>query len=233
MIDLFLAPVMAFVYWTPPQNDVVFTTFQNVVSAEQVTDTTEVTTLREIHERRAYNAMLLLTMDAEGTYPNSLNVSPYRIMFTYALFNDYSDHPRAIQCSGDLCSDAAGGYQFLSTTYDGVRQEFNHLDWPHPEYFHPLNQDLAFILYLESGYGGWTKLVDGIQPDGSVSDEAIRAAVSAACGGWASFPCADGFGAYDQPFHSHEWMRDQFNYYLSLQPCADGCGLVDQPIAEE
>ena len=36
-------------------------------------------------------------------------------------FAGFSDHPRRIRCSGSLCPDAAGRYQFLSTTSDGLR----------------------------------------------------------------------------------------------------------------
>ena len=239
MIDLFLAPVMSFLTWTPPSDDVVFTTFQQVQNVRQSETATipdvETLTLRDIHERRVYRALLLLIADAEGTYPNAYGYSPYKIIFTYATFdNGYVDHPRLLQCAGDLCSDAAGMPQFLSTTWDKVRSDYDHLDWPCPESqsFCPENQELGFILYAEGAYGVWSYLTDGLQPDGTVTDEAIYNAVSAACPGWASVPCADGVGAYDQPFHSHEWMRDQFNYYLAQQPCADGCGLIDEPIVE-
>jgi muramidase (phage lysozyme) len=42
-------------------------------------------------------------------------------MFTGARFPDFSDHPRLIQFIPGLASDAAGRYQFLSTTWDGLR----------------------------------------------------------------------------------------------------------------
>ena len=55
---------------------------------------------------------------AEGTanYPNT----GYNTMFTGKQFSGYKDHPRQIQRSGRYASDAAGRYQFLSTTWDGL-----------------------------------------------------------------------------------------------------------------
>jgi muramidase (phage lysozyme) len=55
---------------------------------------------------------------AEGTggYPNT----GYNTMFTGKQFAGYKDHPRKIQVSGKYRSDAAGRYQFLSTTWDGL-----------------------------------------------------------------------------------------------------------------
>lgn len=53
---------------------------------------------------------------AEGT----AGPDGYRTMFTGKKFSDMSQHPRAIQRSNGLASDAAGAYQFLSTTWDSV-----------------------------------------------------------------------------------------------------------------
>jgi len=68
---------------------------------------------------------------AEGTgnYPNN----GYNTMFTGKQFSGYKDHPRKIQRSSGYASDAAGRYQFLSTTWDGLGL---------PD-FSPPNQDLG------------------------------------------------------------------------------------------
>jgi muramidase (phage lysozyme) len=42
----------------------------------------------------------------------------YTTMFTGAQFSDFSKHPELLQRSGKYESDAAGAYQFLSTTYN-------------------------------------------------------------------------------------------------------------------
>jgi lysozyme len=59
-------------------------------------------------------------------------------MFTGKQFSGYRDHPRQIQRSGKYASDAAGRYQFLSTTWDG-------LGLPN---FSPSNQDKGALKLL-------------------------------------------------------------------------------------
>jgi muramidase (phage lysozyme) len=73
---------------------------------------------------------------AEGTanYPNN----GYTTMFTGKQFSGYRDHPRKIQVSGKYRSDAAGRYQFLSTTWDGLGLSD----------FSPSNQDIGALKLL-------------------------------------------------------------------------------------
>ncbi len=61
-------------------------------------------------------ALLNAISDAEGTSGQPNN--GYNTMFTGKQFNNLSDHPRARQSGGGHTSDAAGRYQFLSTTWD-------------------------------------------------------------------------------------------------------------------
>jgi muramidase (phage lysozyme) len=61
-------------------------------------------------------ALLNAIADAEGTSKYQNN--GYNTMFTGKQFNDLSDHPRKVQNSSGYSSDAAGRYQFLSTTWD-------------------------------------------------------------------------------------------------------------------
>ncbi len=42
-------------------------------------------------------------------------------MFTGTKFTGFEDHPRKLNTSGALTSDAAGAYQFLSTTWDEAK----------------------------------------------------------------------------------------------------------------
>lgn len=53
---------------------------------------------------------------AEGT----ASEAGYNTMFTHKRFDGFGDHPRQLQSSGRWTSDAAGAYQFLSTTWDGL-----------------------------------------------------------------------------------------------------------------
>ncbi|MCW5907306.1 MAG: glycoside hydrolase family protein [Chitinophagales bacterium] len=72
---------------------------------------------------------------AEGTD----GANGYRTMFTGKLFDSYTDHPRQLNCSGSLCSTAAGAYQFLSATWDDLRLALGLND------FSPANQDKGAI----------------------------------------------------------------------------------------
>ena len=63
--------------------------------------------------------------------------SGYNTMFTGAQFSDTSRHPRQINRSNGLASDAAGAYQFLSTTWDGAKNALNLPD------FSPESQEKA------------------------------------------------------------------------------------------
>jgi murein DD-endopeptidase MepM/ murein hydrolase activator NlpD/muramidase (phage lysozyme) len=65
----------------------------------------------------------------------------YNTIFTHAKFSGFSDHPRQLKCSGSLCSDAAGRYQFLSTTWDGLGLGND---------FSPAKQDKGAVLLLQS-----------------------------------------------------------------------------------
>lgn len=61
----------------------------------------------------------------------------YNTMFTGAQFSDTSKHPRQINKSNGLSSDAAGAYQFLSTTWDGAKNALGLTD------FSPSSQEKA------------------------------------------------------------------------------------------
>lgn len=83
---------------------------------------------------------------AEGTE----GPDAYRIQYTGTKFSSFEDHPREIKCGWrygqKLCSDAAGKYQFLSTSWDRMAQKIGAKD------FSPKNQDRAAIAMLEE-YG--------------------------------------------------------------------------------
>ncbi|HAH31237.1 MAG TPA: hypothetical protein DCL44_02865 [Elusimicrobia bacterium] len=68
---------------------------------------------------------------AEGTKDR------YNYIFTFVTFNSYADHPRRPICAGSLCSTAAGRYQFLAKTWDGLAPDMGISD------FTPPSQDKA------------------------------------------------------------------------------------------
>ena len=111
------------------------------------------------HER----ALLDTIAFAEGTYnrPNS----GYQTMFTGRQFSDLSRHPRAINSGGGYRSDAAGRYQFLSTTWDslGLRA------------FSPANQDIGALQLARRR---------GVNPAAPLT----RSGIDKLAPEWASFP---------------------------------------------
>ncbi|MEG4282315.1 glycoside hydrolase family 104 protein [Microcoleus sp. A006_D1] len=97
-------------------------------------------------ERDRVKAFLDTIAAAEGT------ASPdgYRTQYTGTKFASFSDHPREMRCGRrygkKLCSDAAGRYQFLSTTWDRFAKKFTITD------FSPQNQDFVAVeLIREKG----------------------------------------------------------------------------------
>ncbi|MBE9031802.1 peptidoglycan DD-metalloendopeptidase family protein [filamentous cyanobacterium LEGE 11480] len=89
------------------------------------------------------SAMLDLIAYAEGTN------SAYNISYTGKRFSGYADHPRALYTANGISSDAAGRYQFLSTTWDKLARKHGLTD------FSPANQDRAAIELMKEckGYG--------------------------------------------------------------------------------
>lgn len=89
---------------------------------------------------------------AEGT----LGANGYNIMFTGKTFSSFTDHPRQLNCAmsngKQLCSTAAGAYQFLSKTWDALKKKLNLPD------FSPQSQDLAAVqLIIDKGALGDVK----------------------------------------------------------------------------
>lgn len=96
------------------------------------------------------------------------------------LFDSYADHPRhLIVLKSGLKSTAAGRYQYLISTWDGLRDQLGLPD------FSPESQDKGCIELLRE-CGALDKITAGLIPD------AIRAASKI----WASFPGA-GYGQHE------------------------------------
>ena len=106
-------------------------------------------------------------LDVVAHFEGTDGVDGYRTQFTGSIFSSFADHPRQIRCSGSLCSDASGRYQFLSTTWD-------ELGYPD---FSPSNQDSA--------------AVDLIRKEGAIADVEsgnIASAFEKVSYVWASIP---------------------------------------------
>ena len=109
---------------------------------------------------------------AEGTSGEN----GYNTMFTGAQFSDTSAHPRQINSGNGHSSDAAGAYQFLSTTWDGAKKALNLPD------FSPASQELAGE-YLAQQRGVDTKRV-------YTNIDDFKADIDKLAPEWASLPTA-------------------------------------------
>lgn len=150
-------------------------------------------------EWKLWRAYLRTIYWAEGTLHEP---DPYNTQFTFAKFRGFQDHPRIIRCSGDLCSDASGAGQWLSTTYDAVKSRNKARFWLGNGYFSPENQDLAMLYHLAE-IGTARRLLAGVAvANGKVVvnyDNFVAAAINN-CPVWASWPSNeyDTSGCYGQ-----------------------------------
>lgn len=121
----------------------------------------------------------------------------YDYMFTHKVFYSFAAHPRQIQCSYGLCSDAAGRYQFLSTTWDAMRRK---LGLPN---FSPESQDRAAVQIIKDvGCYGLVANIDG--------PNSFSRAAYCVSGQWASFPGSP----YGQPRHSSSHLYSKYQAFL-------------------
>jgi muramidase (phage lysozyme) len=124
----------------------------------------------------------------------------YNVTYAYHYFASCDHHPNLDICSGGLCSTAAGRYQFLTTTWDGLGYAN----------FHPDNQDRgAMKLVARRG---------ALVP----SDRALTATefvnvMDRISYEWASLPP----GRYGQPSYSMDQTRAK---YCTFANCNGGGG---------
>ena len=120
----------------------------------------------------------------------------YQTIFTGAKFSSYADHPRQVKCSGGLCSDAAGRYQFLSTTWDPLGL---------PD-FSPANQDLGALRLMSKTSLARIDSADPRQVEQAIADDFSYI--------WASMPPYryPGQGVKTMPQTVAKWV-ELYNYH--------------------
>jgi muramidase (phage lysozyme) len=154
---------------------------------------------------------------AEGT-PGEAG---YRTQFTGVQFDPNKKgwvHPRQVKgSSSGYRSDAAGAYQFLSPTWDGVQKELGLSD------FSPRNQDIAALRLIERR-GALDPFLKGAK-FGEIMNRLSPE--------WASLPTNQGKSYYGQPVKK---LGDLYNYYeqrkqTSVLPVAASPAVTGQPIS--
>lgn len=126
----------------------------------------------------------------------------YNVYFGGSEFSGYDDHPRILYCSGSLCSDAAGAFQFLSTSWDELKG--NHSDLKD---FSPKYQNLGCIYAIQDyaqDSSAWDKIQEG-------SDQSIIDAARGCANYWASLPGSP----YGQPTINEDQFLEHYKQVLS------------------
>ena len=138
-------------------------------------------TASQVDGQTGWGRLARVIKTGEGTVGDA----GYTTMFTGARFSDTSRHPRQINRSGRLASDAAGAYQFLSTTWDGAKNALGLTD------FSPQSQEKA---------GRYLAQQRGINPDAVYNTKAeLGQALDKIAPEWASMPTlATGTSYYGQ-----------------------------------
>lgn len=123
----------------------------------------------------------------------------YQTMFTGKQFDPSKGwkHPRLIQRGGGYASDAAGKYQYLSTTWEGVQKELGLPD------FSPQSQDIG-ALHLLKRRGALDPLLKGD----------VTTAIHKSAPEWASLPTSKGGSYYGQPSKSLKNLQDYYQKQL-------------------
>lgn len=121
----------------------------------------------------------------------------YDYIFSHATFGDFSDHPRRVICSYGLCSDAAGRYQFLSTTWDELANKLGLPD------FSPASQDKACVEKIAE-FGAYDNIAAGDYDNFSAALGKLNTT-------WASLPGSP----YGQPTHSVGELWDFYQAALA------------------
>ena len=116
----------------------------------------------------------------------------YSTMFGGGTFQSFEDHPRIKNSAAGLVSTAAGAYQFLERTWDGLDAKYNFPD------FSPATQDFAAVALI-LGRGALDDVIAGR------FEQAIRKCAKE----WASLPGSP----YGQPTRSMEQARKTYETY--------------------
>lgn len=145
---------------------------------------------RQLLQQPQVRALLNTIRYAEGT----AGPAGYQTMFGGGKFNDLSRHPDKVVRTDGYASAAAGAYQFMPGTWQGVASQLG------LKRFGPEEQDIAAIRLIERR-GALDPFLRG-EKFGTVIDKLAPE--------WASLPTAAGGSYYGQP---SKGLGDLYRYY--------------------
>lgn len=151
--------VLAYLYFKPEQlsqtddngDQVDQTTEPNLID-EAVSQVKNFTTSIDESLLSIQNVQAFLTLIRTGE--GTIGTAGYRTLFGGSLFNSFTDHPRKVITNSGYSSSAAGAYQIIVKTWDGLVSRYGFND------FSPKNQDLA-ALALIKGRGALNDVIEG------------------------------------------------------------------------
>ncbi len=138
-------------------------------------------------------ALLNTIARAEGTWDSKGGRPRYDQTFGYTTFDPNNPHPERIVRSGGYASDAAGAYQFLSTTWKGVKGGNKPMT--------PENQDLGALELVRRR---------GVDPNKPLD----AASLNKLAPEWASLPTLEGKSYYGQPVKQRDELLNFYNQQL-------------------
>jgi muramidase (phage lysozyme) len=95
--------------------------------------------LRAALKNRNVAAFLRTIREGESSQDDSA----YTVMYGGQHFTSFADHPRRLNAANGITSSAAGAYQFLSKTWDGLVRQYGFED------FSPQSQDEAAVALVQ------------------------------------------------------------------------------------
>ena len=145
---------------------------------------------------------------AEGTSGEA----GYRTMFGGGKFTDMSRHPDQVVNSGGYKSAAAGGYQFLPSTWQGIAKQLG------LKSFDPQSQDIAAVGLIDRR-GALDPFLRG---------EKFGTVINKLAPEWASLPTSAGGSYYGQPSKP---LGELYNVYQQQKKAA-GVPVGTQPAVQ-
>ena len=128
--------------------------------------------MRDLREALA-NANVLAFLRVLRAGETNQTEGAYRMMFGGELFDSFDDHPRRLITRNlggkPITSSAAGAYQFLARTWDGLVKQYGFAN------FRPETQDLAAIALIKG-----RKALEDVIAGRAVNRETLAVAVGAA-----------------------------------------------------
>lgn len=142
-------------------------------------------------------ALLNTISYAEGTWRNGQ--VGYNIMFGGGTFDPSKGHPDRVVDGGRYKSAAAGGYQFMPFTWNGLAKQKG---WD-PRDFSPAAQDRAALALVQRR---------GANSESDFSPELVNKLAPE----WASFPTLKGNSFYGQPVKRYDELKRFYDSQLKL-----------------